>query len=89
MKKVILFCLFLLFFFGCKTTETNYSLYTRESYIAPGRHVINSADGGVQGYLEQSNIDPDRTVQYDKNGKPVGYWKKSPIDTRKTLFYKK
>ena len=89
MKKILLFCLFILFFLGCKTTGTKYYLYTRESYIAPGRHVITSADGRAQGYLEQSNIDPNRTVQYDKNGKPIGYWEKSPIDKRKTLFHKK
>jgi hypothetical protein len=89
MKKILLICLFLLFFFGCKTTGTKYSLYTRESYIVPGRHVITGADGRVQGYLEQSYIDSNRTVQYDKNGKPIGSWKKSPIDSRKTLFHKK
>ena len=89
MKKILFVCLFLLLLFGCKTTDTKYSLFTQESYIAPGRHVIKSADGRVQGYVEQSNIDPRRTVQYDKNGNSLGYWKKSPIDARKTLFHKK
>jgi len=89
MKKSFLIILILLLFSGCKTSSTTYPFYTQESYIVPGRQVIYSTDGKVQGYLQQSKIDPRRTVQYDKNGDAVGYWQKSPIDPRKTVFYKK
>ena len=89
MKKLLLICLLFIFFPGCKTSGTTYSLYTQESDIYPGRQVIKSADGKDQGYLQQSKIDPRRTVQYDKKGNEMGYWKKSPIDPRKTVFYKK
>ena len=89
MKKSFLIILILLLFSGCKTSSTTYPFYTQESYISPGRQVIKSTDGKVQGYLQQSKIDPRRTVQYDKNGKAVGYWQKSPIDPRKTVCYKK
>jgi len=89
MKKSLIICLLLLLFFGCKTSGTTYPFYTQESYVTPGRHVIKSADGKVQGYLQQSKIDRRRTVQYNKNGNEVGYWQKSPIDSRKTVFHKK
>jgi hypothetical protein len=89
MKKSFLIFLLLLSFSGCKTSSTTYPFYTQESYIVPGRQVIKSADGKMQGYLQQSKIDPRLTVQYDKNGNAVGYWQKSPIDPRKTVFYKK
>lgn len=89
MKKLFLICLLFPFFLGCKTSNTSYPLYTKESYITPGRHTIKSADRKDQGYLQQSKIDPRRTVQYDKGGNEVGYWQKSPIDPRKTVFYKK
>ncbi len=89
MKTLILICLLSLLCSGCKTSSSIYPFYTRESYIAPGRYVIKSAEGNVQGYLQQSKIDPRRTVQYDKKGNEVGYWQKSPIDPRKTVFHKK
>ena len=89
MKNLLLICLLLMFFPGCKTSGTTYSFYTQESYITPGRYLIKGADGKNQGYLQQSNIDPRRTVQYGKNGNEVGYWQKSPIDSRKTVFHKK
>ena len=68
MKKLILICLLPLFLSGCKTSGSTYPFYTQESYTTPGRHVIKSADGKVQGYLQQSKIDHRRTVQYDRKG---------------------
>ena len=89
MKKLILICLLPLFLSGCKTSGSTYPFYTQESYTTPGRHVIKSADGKVQGYLQQSKIDRRRTVQYDRKGNEVGYWQESPVDSRKTVFHKK
>ena len=89
MKKLLLICLLILVFSGCKTSGITYSLYTQESGIAAGRLVITGADGKNKGYLQQSLIDPRRTVQYDKKGNATGYWQKSPIDSRKSVFHKK
>jgi hypothetical protein len=88
-KKLFLVCLLFLLFSGCKTSTTDYSFYTKESYITTGRYIIKGAGGEDQGYLQQSKIDFRRIVQYDKNGNEVGYWQKSPIDLRKSVFTRK
>ena len=86
MKKLLLICLLILVFSGCKTSGTTYSLYTQESGIAAGRLVITGADGKNKGYLQQSLIDPRRTVQYDKKGNATGYWQKVPLIPERACF---
>ena len=62
MKNLLLFCVLLLLFPGCKTSGTSYSFYTQESYITPGRQVIKSTGGTDQGKF---SIDPNTVDDCD------------------------